>query len=61
MSYEKRKATNGRHWSDHRIEQEKRQKEINKLVYENKTEELDFCPTLILFILICIMIFIFIQ
>ena len=57
MSYEKRKATNGRDWSDYRVEQEKRQKEINKTVYEKRPEEISLKETLFWFIIICFCIF----
>ena len=49
----KKKLTNGRNWSDYQIEQEKRQKEINKKVYENRPEEISLKETMFWFLIIC--------
>lgn len=52
-----KKTTNGRGWSDYQIQQEKRQKEINKRVYEKTPEEISLKETLIWFVIICLCIF----
>lgn len=51
------KATNGRGWSDYRIAQEKRQNEINKMVYEKRPEEISLKETLICFVIICLCVY----
>ena len=53
-----KKLTNGRGWSDYQIEQEKRQKEINKIVYENRPEEISLKGTAFWFLIICLCIYI---
>lgn len=54
--YSNKKLKNGRWWSDYRVAQEKRQKEINEIVYKNKPEEIgpSLFDTLLIFFAICL-------